>query len=65
MGLAGEGEEWKRMGALVGLAEEVGPVGEAAGHQAGVDEVEFVLVEPGIFGVVDDEFEVWGDAGGC
>lgn len=53
------------MGALVGLAEEVGPVGEAAGHQAGVDEVEFVLVEPGIFGVVDDEFEVWGDAGGC
>ncbi len=39
--------------ALVGLAEEVGPVGEAAGHEAGVDEGEGLVVDPDVFCVVD------------
>lgn len=28
-----------------------------------MDEVEFLAVDPGVFGVVDDEFDVWWDTG--
>ena len=55
-------EEWVGGGAkgdaLVSLAEEVGPVGEAAGHEAGVDEAEGLVVDPDVFCVVDEELEV-------
>ena len=47
---------------LVCLPEEFGPVREAAGHEAGVDVVEALLVDPAILGVVDDEFEVRRDS---
>ena len=54
---------WRESGSsydlLVRLLEECGPVGEAACHQAGVDEVEFFLVNPFVFCVVDYELEVW------
>ena len=37
---------------------ELGPVSEAACHQAAMDEIELLLVEPEIFCVVHDEFEI-------
>ena len=43
---------------LVGLSEHVWPVREAAGHQAGVDEIEWLVVQPQVFGVVHDKFKV-------
>jgi len=43
---------------LVCLAEEGRPVGEAAGHQSGMDVVELSLVEPEIFCVIDNESTV-------
>ncbi len=56
---------WEGSGgdALVSLAEEVGPVGEAAGHEAGVDEGEGLVVDPDVFCVVDQELEVRWYAG--
>lgn len=52
----------------VGLAEQGGPVGDAAAQGAHLDEAEgFAEWEsPGGFAVVDFEFEVWWDpCDGC
>ena len=46
---------------LEGLGDEFGPVADGGRHVAGVDEVEGRLEGPGLFGIVDFEFDVVGD----
>lgn len=46
-----------------GLLEELGPVADGASEHAAKDKVEFVVVCPFIFEVVDLEFEVCWKAG--
>lgn len=43
---------------LVGLSHKVAPVREAAGHQSRMDVIERSLVDPGVFGIVNDEFKI-------
>lgn len=50
-------------GLLVGFPKELRPVRETAGHESGMDEVELLAVDPGVFRVVNDELGVWRDAG--
>ena len=46
---------------LEGLSDELRPVADGSRHVACVDEVEGRLEGPGLFGVVDFEFDVVGD----
>ena len=48
-------------GLLEALFEAAWPVGDAPDHHAHVDEVEFVLVLPWLFDVIDFELAVWRD----
>lgn len=47
---------------LIGLAEEVWPIREAASHKSRMDEVELLLIKPQIFGIIDDKLEIRWDA---
>ena len=49
------------LGVVEGLTHEFGPVGDGASHVADVDKVEGGLEGPEGFGVVDFEFDVFGD----
>lgn len=44
---------------LIGLAKEIRPVAKTACHQPGVNVVELVVIDPEVFGIIDDELEVW------
>jgi hypothetical protein len=48
---------WKDV--LEALAEQFGPVFNAETHEAGVDKVEFLVIGPLFFDVVNFEFDVW------
>jgi hypothetical protein len=50
---------------LISLSEELGPILEATRHQPSLNQIELVLVEPGVFGIVHNEFEIWRDAERC
>ena len=47
------------MGLLEALAEQFGPVSDAVAHEAAVDVVEFLVIGPLFFDVVDFEADVW------
>ncbi len=49
-----------RFGVFKRLLDKFGPVADGGGHVAGVDEVEGFLEGPGLFCVVDFEFDVVG-----
>ena len=48
-----------RRSVLKALAEQFGPVFDAEAHEAGVDEVEFLVIGPLFFDIVNFEFDVW------
>ena len=47
------------MGLLEALAEQFGPVSDAVAHEAAVDVVEFLVIGPLFFDVVNFEADVW------
>lgn len=47
------------MGLLEALAEQFGPVFDTVADDAAVDEVEFLVIGPLLFDVVDFEADVW------
>ena len=47
------------MGLLEALAEQFGPVFDAVAHEAAVDVIEFLVIGPLFFDVVDFEADVW------
>jgi hypothetical protein len=49
--------------ALVDVADQLGPIGDAGGHVAAEDEVEWDVVEPGAFDIIDLKLDVWRNPG--
>ena len=43
---------------LICLSKEIGPVGEAASHQSCVNVIEWLLIDPQIFRIVNDKLEI-------
>lgn len=46
---------------IKGLFVESRPIPDGAAYGSGMDQVEFLVVEPFVFGIVDFESTVWRD----